>query len=174
MSQAVIPNPLYVLLEGGQYLTIGNAVSMVGVNDDYDDDSTYRNIIDASILGNPHSIVTVKPSKSDAQTLASEPSLTPPTTPAGPSGASSSSLSISYSASIEPAVINGALTTSAPSVQTDAKFLVGASDLIPGQTMKTMSIMQFWSAASGTGSLVGEVILDEIRSLSGTAPFNLN
>ena len=174
MSQAVIPNPLYVLLEGGQYLTVGNVESMVFIDVDYYDNSTYRKIVDASVLGNAHQTITTQPTSTAAQTLATSPGVTPPSSPSGTAGLISESLSLSYSCAIEPAIIPPETTTSNPLAHLDSKFLVGSSDLIPGNTMKTMSVVQFWNSPSGAGSLVGEVMMDEVRGFSGTAPFNLN
>lgn len=167
-TAASIPNPLYVLLEGGQYLTVANALSRVQVDVDFYDGSTYRKIVDAAMLGNAHTTVTPQPPTQSAGTSAG------PTTHPAPdlTGTAAASLSVSMQAN-QITALAPALTPTAPVATTDSAFKVADADLIPGATKKTRSIFQFWSEAAGAGSLVAEVWADEVRGWAGAAPTNL-
>lgn len=181
-NAGTIPNPLYILLEGGQYLTVANALSRVQVDVDFYDGSTYRKIVDAAMLGNAHTTVTPKPA-AQAASVADGPGIAhtgtvPPGAEAHPvvadfANAAVANLSASISSANQAVVLPGAITPTDPKETVDSAFKVADADLIPGITKKTRSIFQFWSEANGAGSLVTEVWADEVRGWASSAPTNL-
>jgi hypothetical protein len=142
---------LYVLLDGGQYITVTGALSRVQVDVDLYDGSTYSKLVTAAMLGNAHTQITQQPNSKAAQTVA--------VTPTGPTFASGT--------------VNGAEASFPPGSVVSSVFRVGADDVIPGRTLKTRTLFQWWSAANGAGSLVAEIWADEVRAWSTTAPINL-
>lgn len=169
-----LPNPLYVMLEGGQYLIVRNAVSLARVDVNYYDNSTYRKVVDASMLGNPHSFVTTRQSAQDGQTIEAFNYPAVPDAPENAGSPTSESLSLSVSVTYEPPILDGAINTYAPSVGEDSAFRVGSDDLVPGQTEKKQTFIQFYDEAGGAGNLVGEFVMSDFRSWTGAPPSNLN
>ena len=172
-SQATSPNPLYILLDGGQYVEVKNSLLRTQVDVENYDGSTYRRIVDASMLGNPHSIVTQQETSQAAGSSGSSTPPTPPTTPTATAGASSSSVGVSFSTNGKSVVLAGAQTSYDPVVNADSAFRVESSDTVPGITAKRRTLIQWWDAASN-GNVVGQAWFDEIRGWSGYPPLNLN
>lgn len=149
-TQLTLPSPLYVLLEGGQYLTITGALSRAQVDVDFYDGSTYSKIVDAAMLGNAHT--QFLPHLKGAQT--------------------SASVDTGAQYPVPQVVLDGAETW-AP-INPDTAFKVGADDLIPGITKKTITLLQWFdNAVPASGKLVGECTLAEYRGWSGSPPANL-
>lgn len=181
-TAATLPNPLYALLEGGQYLTIAGALSRVQVDVDFYDGSTYRKVVDAAMLGNAHSTVAEQKPSQGASTADGPGVAHAGTVPIGAeahpvvadfANAAVGNLSASISGSNQAVVLPGATTSYAPAAITDSAFRVGADDVVPGITKKTRTLFQFWSEAAGAGSLVAEVWADEVRGWASSAPTNL-
>ena len=152
-QSTVTPATIYALLDGGQYITITGALSRVQVDVDLYDGSTYSKLVTAAMLGNAHTQITQQPNSKAAQTNFTTSGVNVPASAFG--------------------ILNGAESSYAPGSVVSSVFRVGADDVIPGRTMKTRTLFQWWSAANGAGSLVAEIWADEVRAWSTTAPINL-
>jgi hypothetical protein len=157
IAQSTANVTLYALLEGGQYLTISGAASRVQIDVDLYDGSTYRKIVDAAMLGNAHTLV-----------LQREPSQAEQYNPITRAGGG---LGVAVGLTT---VCDGATTSYVDSVAVDSSFRVGADDVIPGRTLKTRTLFQWWSASGGTGNLVAEVWADEIRGWCTAIPESMS
>lgn len=142
---------IYVLLKDDRYLKIQGALSRVAVDVDCYDGSTYSQLVDASILGNSHKLAL--PAKG-----ASTKGEIDWNNAAIPTGLSSL-----------PALIElpGA---ESQTYDTDSAFVLTTT---PGRTMKTRTLIQWFSATSGGGELVGEAWLDRISGWSNNPPMSL-
>lgn len=142
---------IYVLLKDDRYLKIQGALSRVAVDVDCYDGSTYSQLVDASILGNSHKLALPAKGASTKGEIDWANSLIP-------SGLSSL-----------PALIElpGA---ESQTYDTDSAFVLTTT---PGRTMKTRTLIQWFSATSGGGELVGEAWLDRISGWSNNPPMSL-
>lgn len=143
---------IYVLLKDDRYLKIQGALSRVAVDVDCYDGSTYSQLVDASILGNSHKLALPAKGAStkgetDWTTLGSLPSSFG-----------------SFPGLIE---LPGA---ESQTYDTDSAFVLTTT---PGRTMKTRTLIQWFSATSGGGELVGEAWLDRISGWSNNPPMSL-
>ena len=134
----VLCNPLYILLRGNLEKKIADALSYSGEDVDCYDGETYSQLVDASILGNPHWVPILKTGQQAGYGYVG--------------GSNASSIALDAPPTIEEVVDEAFVLTTAP-----------------GKTLKTRTLLKFWSAAAAGGSVVGEAWLDQIISW-GPAP----
>lgn len=197
-AQDVNPDKIFVLLDGGIYFELSGVKSRCQVDVDYYDGSTHSKIVDAAMLGCAHSIVTQQENSKAAQTsptpalakqdftnggvtdsvFASNFPVSGKSTYGGIGGPTTTVNDQSPSGFPSIPALDGAETSYAPVVNTDSAFRVGADDLVPGITKKTLSFIQFWSGEIVTGAvsgkLVGEYPLADYRGWSPNKPANVN
>jgi hypothetical protein len=174
-----ITSDIWVLLKGDKTFKINGAASRTAVDVLYFDGSTYSKIVDSSMLGNAHIQTAITSAAQTRAALAEaldvpDPNNDNSTIIIAATGASGSlkteagtttydlpGASATYGSATVP-VLDGATTFGA---QTDSAFRVGADDVVPGNTEKTRTLIQWWDntdPADPTALEVAAVWADQI------------
>lgn len=157
MTTSPVSGTLYLLLKADRIVCqITGALSVSQEDIDFYDGSTHSQMVDASHLGNPHTMPGV------LQTAATEGKGYSP--PDGSGLIAGSSMSVN----LVSVPIPGAESNN---VTTDAAFVLTTT---PGQTMKKDSLIKWWSGASASGNLVAMAWKSQIRYVGPVLPTMLS